>query len=167
MLFLKEWKKHWVVQKNDKAGFILSGFEWLLRYKNFSEINYQGFQKQFDLEKAGTGQNNFKSIVRAIQDVYPKVNIKVKQYSSIQGTDKIFDIENLIVNNKPCIMSITLSKNGGWHIVPIIAFDDDYFFVIWKSYNKKQINLTLLSKTKLIYLNNNWPGGNDIAYIDD
>jgi len=99
-----------------------------------------------------------------VKATYPHLNIHFKGFDN--GKDKVEYIIKLIEAAIPCVLSIAKTSTGGfWHIVPVVSIDNKKIKVIWtdKTATPKPREFTI---NEIIYRHDNWPGGNDIAWIE-
>lgn len=152
---------HWqdiVVSQRYESGCVPTGYEWMIRYLGISGVNLNSFQEDFDLQLRGKGSNSFVPIAEKIKKMYPKVDIKITDFSS--GEEKVSFIRGLIKEDIPCVMSIANSPTGGWHIVPVVSIDDTKIKVIWTGNETREFTIA-----EIVYRHDNWKGGKDVAWI--
>lgn len=163
MSVFPDWKKYAVPQKRDKTGCIPTGYELLLRAANIQGINYQNFQDEFDLEYKKIGVNNFVTVANTIKNQYPHVDILVKHFKT--GNEKLKFVEKYITNKKPILISLTLTSNGGWHIMPVVDLDKENLFLLVVVYPNKLFKTMKIAKNEFVRRHDDWPGGNDVAFL--
>lgn len=161
---LSNWNKYLVIQRDPTQGCIPTGYEWMLRMVEAKGIDLNGFQEDFNLESKGFGANNFDSIAQAVFKVYPNVRIVSKFFQ--EGREKVDFIRRLVENNIPCLLSLTLYPTGGWHIVPVIFIDDHVIKMIWDVQSTGKVVILELPVLEVIDRHNQWPGGDDIAWLE-
>ena len=161
MAELSNWRNVLVIQRN-RTGCIPTGFEWLIRYLGITNVSLATFQDDFDLERRHIGENNFDSVADAVMSRYPHLSINSREFDS--GQTKIEFIRDLIARDVPCVMSLTLSPSGGWHIVPVVSIDDQRIKIIYvvNRYGYQSHDYPI---AELVYRHNNWSGGKDIAWV--
>jgi hypothetical protein len=162
MVELSHWKDIVVPQRYD-TGCIPTGYEWMIRYLGIEGVNLGTFQDDFDLTRRNEGDNSFVPIADKIKEKYPQVNIKISDFRS--GADKIAFLKRLIEGDIPSIMSIALSNQGRWHIVPVVSVDDTRVKVIWGA-NAKSNRVCEYSVPEIAFRHDNWAGGKDISWIE-
>jgi hypothetical protein len=134
----------------------------MIRYLGINGINLDTFQEDFDLQLRGEGDNSFVPIADRIKERYSRINIKVKDFSN--GNEKVAFLKQLIKNDIPCAISIA-KADGGWHIAPIVAIDDNIIKVIWVvNTTGNQPRDFIISD--VVFRHNNWGGGKDIAWVE-
>jgi len=158
MTELKNWKNLTVFQRDTELGCIPAGFEWLIRYNGITGGFLDTFQEELNLQRKGLGVNTFETVSNAIMHKYPFIKIVNKSFE--KGEEKIDFIEGLINKNIPCLMSLALTPQGGWHIMSVTGVDKDNLIL------KNGDSELRFTKPDVIYRHNNWPGGKDIAWIE-
>jgi hypothetical protein len=161
---LPNWNKAFVVQRDQILGCIPTGYEWMLRVVDLPEIDFERFQDEFNLQAIGIDENNFDSIAQAVQTKYPAVKIAHKDFQN--GIEKGEFIKWLVEKGIPCLLSLALRPNGGWHIMPIIYIDDRVLRTIWSVEANGKVNLCEFTTDDIINRHTNWAGGKDVAWLD-
>lgn len=161
---LRNWNTTLVIQRDPELGCIPAGYEWLIRYMGIKGVDFNHFQEEFNLQAQGKAENNFDSVAKAVELGYPYVRIKWKSFKN--GSDKVSFVEDLIVRNTACLISLALSPRGGWHIVPVIGFDLHDLRLIWVVDSASRPRIEEIAKMDVIWRHDNWPGGNDVAWLD-
>ena len=156
---LPHWKDTVVEQKHRKTGCIPTAYEWMISYLEIKSVNLDTFQDDFDLELRGEGSNSFITVAERVIKKYPQARINVRDFTD--GLEKIEFIKGLLQNDIPCVMSLTIYPEGGWHMVPVVYIDDTEMKVVWTGDIVCRYTLT-----DIINRHNNWPGGKDIAWIE-
>jgi len=135
LIWLKNWNKVMIKQKDLSFGCIPTGMEWLIRYLDIEGIELKDFQEEFNLKRKYNRDNTFESIKNAINMKYPqiKTNLVTYEENETQSIEKIGKVKELISKNIPLLFSLTKSINGGWHVMPVIGFDDEFFYCIRNS----------------------------------
>ena len=153
-----------VIQRQLKTGCIPSGIEWMLKYLNIVNINYDNFQEKYDLLLQGKGDNHFGSIPPLVMKDYSNVILISRQFQ--YGEEKIEFIRNLISRRIPVLISVALSPSGGWHIVPVVEIDDVKISLLSMVGDTIQKQIKKLQLSDVENRHNNWRGGQDILYCD-
>lgn len=161
---LLNWNKALVVQRDPILGCIPTGYEWMLRVCDFPEINFDRFQDEFNIQATGIADNNFHTIAQAVQNRYPVVRIAHRDFQN--GIEKVEFVKHLVGNGIPCLLSLTLNPNGGWHIMPIIYIDNGVVRTIRSVEANGQVYLCEYTLEDIINRHTNWPGGKDLAWLN-
>lgn len=161
---LTNWKRHLVVQRDPVLGCIPTGYEWMLRVAEIQGISLATFQDDFNLQALGRGENNFDTIADAVECTYSHVRIRRRSFG--QGQEKIDFIRSLIESKTPCLVSLTLTPRGGWHIMPVVYIDDQIIRLILEVDPTGLIHCVELRFKEAIRRHDQWPGGNNIAWLE-
>lgn len=157
---LLNWNKIVVPQRNC-TGCVPTGYEWLIRYLGIQGVNLATFQDEFDL-----GQNNsFFSIAAKIGNKYPTINIQTRVFPKGKGIEKVSHIKSLIAKQMPCLISLALGREQGWHIMPVVLIDDLIIEMIHDG-NKGVNCIWKIPIEDIVWRHDNLQGGNDISWID-
>ena len=109
-------------------------------------------------------KSNFASVPQKIEEVYgySKDNFKSRDFSSPQ--EKCKKIKELIDSANGCIVSISNGPNQGWHITPVVEYDEDKLVILdlARPINSQRVEYTW---QKIIYNHNNYQGGKDILWL--
>jgi hypothetical protein len=162
MVELSHWQKVAVPQRYE-TGCIPTSYEWMIRFQGIEGIGLDTFQEDFDLKRRNEGDNSFVPIANKIMKKYPQVNIRINDFPL--GSQKIAFLRQLLGRNVPCILSIALSPQGGWHIVPIVSIDDKGMVVIWAA-DANGNRVREFSTHEIVFRHDNWTGGKDISWIE-
>lgn len=163
MTELMNWDKHLVIQRDPNLGCIPTGYEWMLRVAEIPGIDFENFQCEFNLQANLMGDNNFESIAKAVRNRYPTVRIENKVFND--GREKVIFIRELIEKGIPCLLSLALQPNGGWHIMPIVYIDDIVIKTIWSVGLDGIPDIFECSLNNIINYHNERVGGKDIAWL--
>lgn len=165
-----DWEKYAVIQRRPGTGCIPTGYEILLRAACVSGIDFDSFQDEFDLDKnlkpKQPHQNHFRSVANAIQKKYPHVNILTRSFSN--GSEKLQFIEGLIVNQRPVLISLALVQFNfiHYHVMPIVDATTKEVILLWATHLDGRLDTQKLLKEDLVKFHDNYPGGDDVAYLD-
>ncbi|MHA1345415.1 MAG: hypothetical protein ACTSYH_15125 [Candidatus Heimdallarchaeaceae archaeon] len=171
MVEIRNWEKIIVIQQMP-ISCIATGFEWLLKYKNYSITNSKEFQEKYTREG-----KNFSRIKQALErDFDLKIGIKSNFKN---GLEKIEFIEEKLGTDIPILISVVVWENllsgehhsYNYHIMPVVYMDKveiklhDYcnYSTKLSSYIHKMRRYT---RDYLIWLHDNFSGGNDIAWFE-
>jgi hypothetical protein len=158
MVQLLDWSKTVVPQRHE-SGCVPTGYEWLIRYLKIQGVNLETFQEDFDL-----GQNNsFESVSAKIRSVYPKINVIVESFT--KGIDKVNRIKSLLVEQKPCLISLALGRGKGWHIMPVVNIDETTIQLIHHADAEGHCTW-IFSIAQIVWRHDYLQGGNDISWIE-
>jgi hypothetical protein len=127
-------------------------------------VNFDHFQEEFNLQAQGKANNNFDTIADAIELRYPHVRIRRKGFD--RGSEKVQFLQDLIERSTPCLMSLALTPQGRWHIVPVVSIDSQKIKLIWGVDSIRGPVICEIEKTEVVRRHDNWPGGKDIAWLD-
>jgi hypothetical protein len=148
-----------VVPQRHITGCIPTGFEWLIRYLRIQAVNPQTFQEDFDL-----GNNNsFNSVAGRIRERYSNIDVQSKSFD--QGIEKIRKIQSLIEEQKPCLISLALGHDSGWHIMLIVRVSNGRIDMI-HSANTGGNHTWGFSVEEIKWRHDNLSGGKDISWIE-
>lgn len=151
-----------VVQHNPRTGCIPAGIEWMLRFKGVKGVDFSDFQEQFDLQ--GKGGNNFQSVSSSVSFAYPHIKFQFREF--ITGKEKLAFVEALLAQGKPCLMSIALKPEGGWHIVPVVEINSKTVSILLMDDADTKKQVRCCQRDYLEYIHDNWPGGKDILAFE-
>lgn len=164
-----DWPKYIVKQKRPESGCIPTGYEVILRAAGVKDIDFTTFQDDFDLDqklKQGEqGQNNFDSVAKAVQAKYPQVHLNKQAFLKGEGSKKLAAVEEMISHGKPVLISLTLNPKGGWHIMPVVDSTADTLTLLWSVEDDGSAKILDLPKSEFVRIHDNFPGGDDIAYL--
>lgn len=163
MAVLSDYKNICVTQKNPQTGCIPTGIEWMLRYKGIQGVDFSCFQERFDLQGRQLANNNFDTVRNAITQIYSFLKLDKKEFQT--GKEKLTFIEDLISKGTPCLISITLTPFGGWHIVPVVKIDEEIVKVLWLHVPDITKQTVSFLRAHLEFIHDNWLGGQDILYL--
>jgi len=138
----------------------------MLCYKQVVGIDFSNFQERFDLEGNGVLPNDFDCVPRAVMYQYPHVKLVKKDFSGKPGAEKLDRIRELLSQGKPCLISIALSPQGGWHIAPVVEIDEKDVSVLYTRGIRVPAQLEKIPATELVNRHEKWRGGGDILWLD-
>jgi hypothetical protein len=156
---LRGYNKIVVQQRNKQTACIPASIEWLLRFRDIKICSWDNFQESVDC-----GDNsNFSSVTQKVEDVYgySKQNFKSQEFSA---QDKCNKIKELIDSGKGCIVSISNGPNRGWHITPVIEYDNQKL-VILDLAKPIRCQRVEYSWQTIINNHNTYAGGKDILWL--
>ncbi|MBI4990664.1 hypothetical protein HZB96_01055 [Candidatus Gottesmanbacteria bacterium] len=173
MSIFPNWEQYAVSQKRPNSGCIPTGYEILLRAANVLYVDYATFQDEFDFDKnlkpGENPTNNFQSVADAISKKYPKIKFKIEPFSS--GQDKLKRIEELLAQKRFVLISLSMTPfpfgGQGWHIMPIVDIVNDVLILLIGVDSTGKKTLMKISKQEFVKVHDKYPGGNDIAYLED
>jgi len=166
------WQTYAVPQRRPGSGCIPTGYEILLRAAKITDIDYDTFQDDFDLDKDrgpdDPPQNNFVSVANAIKLRYPTVQFQRVVFPPGHGVDKLRFIEEHIAVQQPVLISLSLLPFGqrGWHIMPVVDSTQNEFTLLEHMDADGRKFLMNLSKSQLVRIHDDYEGGDDVAYLD-
>jgi hypothetical protein len=153
-----------VAQRRPHTGCIVTSYEILLRAAGVTGIDLDAFQDDFDLDALGTGRNSFSSVAAAIAQRYPAVKFKAKTF--ITGAEKLDFVDNYLSRGKAVLLSVAKGPRGDWHIMPVLAAaGSSYTLLVEMRSDGTPCTLTL-SRAELIRRHDEWPGGDDVAFLE-
>jgi hypothetical protein len=155
--------RHTVPQLNPLTGCIPAGFEWLIRTAGVGGIDFSTFQGDFDLQNRGLGENNFQTVASAVAQRYPHVRFVIRAFGT--GAEKAAFLIDRVAISQPTLVSLTLQPQGGWHIMPVLGWDGQSFDLLFAFELNSQARLLRITREELIARHDEWPGGNDVAYL--
>lgn len=161
---IKGWQHGAVVQRDHDLGCIPTGIEWMIRVSGVEGVSLKDFQEKYNLQRRGIAPNSFDTIAEAVNHDYPQIHIQFRTF--ILGEEKVPFIFNLLENGTPSILSLALSPKGGWHIMPVIEFKNGIFYLLNKVTQAGIIEICEIDKYDLIRRHDEWPGGNDVAWLE-
>src|SRR5262249_7337004 len=149
-------------QRNLATGCIPTGYEFLLRAAHTSMVNYETFQEDFDPSESPGA--NFESVAAAIRAKYPHVHLSVRRFK--RGADKLQFIEQRLARKQPLITSLTLSPEGGWHMMPVLGSNSTNLFLLRLVRPDGSMDLRAIRKADFVRIHDEWPGGDDVAFLE-
>jgi hypothetical protein len=158
MTQLSNWNKT-VVPQRHITGCVPTGYEWLIRYLNIQGVNLETFQEDFDLGQ----DNSFNSVAANIRRVHPAINIQTRIFT--KGIDKVNRVKSLLEAQKPCLLSLALGEEQGWHIMPVVCIDETTIEMIHDA-DAAGNHTWNLPITAIVWRHENLHGGNDVSWID-
>jgi len=164
MSSLIDWEKHLIIQRDEELGCIPTGYEWLIRMSDDERVDFTNFQEEFNLQRQGIEENNFQTIGDAVSSIYSFLSFHRIIFTT--GQEKVAFITEKLSNNIPLLVSITLEERGTWHIMPVVAITSQEMKMVWNVNAKSKVRLYSLPITDVIYRHDNWPGGNDVAWLE-
>ena len=164
-----DWQKYVIKQKRPATGCIPTGFEMILRAAGVAGVDFTTFQDEFDLDKdlqrGEQPRNNFGSVARAVESKYPQVHLKTRVFAKGEGINKLAAVEAMISRSKPVLISLTIRPEGGWHIMSVVDATDDSLTLLWSVDDDGSMNVMVLPKSDFVHTHDNFPGGDDIAFL--
>lgn len=164
------WQQYAVPQRRQVTGCIPTGYEMMLRAADVTYVDYSSFQNEFDLDKdlkhGEMPKNNFVSVADSIQKKYPDIIFKREEFT--EGRHKMNRIYELILKEQPVLISLAIVVQTtlvGYHIMPIVDIEGDELILLWHKDFNNQIDIMKITEQKVIDIHDNYPGGNDIAYL--
>jgi len=165
MSIFPNWRQFIVQQKRPDTGCIPWSFDIILRAAKISNINLGTFQDDFDLQAKGTGNNDFSSVAAAVKNQYPHVSFVIQKFAQGDGQKKVQSIEGRLSKQLPTLVSLTLTPTGSWHIMPVVDATTSELILLHSVDAKGDPNLCNISKSEFVRRHDQWPGGDDIAYL--
>lgn len=165
----ENWQDYAVVQRNPQTGCIPTGYEMLARAAGVQGIDFDTFQDDFDLDTGkmvGTDDgftNNFESVADAVLKKYPKLVFSIRSFNT--GVEKIAFIDEYLPR-QPVLISLTLTLQGGWHIMPIIEADEEKYCLLKYMTTAGRPDLEWMPKQRIADIHNQWPGGKEVAFLE-
>ena|ERR1700719_1524627 len=163
-----DWQKYAVHQRRWETGCIPTSYEILLRAAGVTGIDYASFQDDFDLDQhGGAPRNHFDSVRQEIQKKYPFIEFACDSFAKGDGDKKLARVEEFITHRKPVIVSLANAPfdGRGWHIMVVVnATDDDLTLLEHVDLNGAAKTKTI-SKKEFVRIHNDYPGGDEIAYL--
>jgi hypothetical protein len=165
-----DWEKYAVVQRDLLTGCIPTGYEMLLRAAGFSDIDYQSFQDEFDLDKDWKPgeklRNNFSSVANVIRQKYPNIGFKIEAPTT--GQDKLKVVEHLFENQHLVLVSLARKEKGRiiCHIMPVIGLSETEIVLLERAEVNGDMHVLNVSKSDFIRIHDTIPNGHDIAYLE-
>jgi len=152
-------------QKNPLTGCIPAGIEWVIRFLGIKDVDVVTFQEDFDLQKNGRSENNFRTIASAVNERYPFLKLKIEEFTT--GIEKLQRIKDLIEQNMPCLISLNIEPFGGrgWHIIPVISVETDTIGLLWTD-ERNPRRIVAVPVNDFIRIHDTLPGGKDILFIE-
>jgi hypothetical protein len=167
-----DWRSFAVPQRRLATGCIPTGYEMILRAAGAQGIDFAAFQDQFDLDKVRQPhepyRNNFESVAAAVQVRYPSVSFKVARFTRGDGASKLRFVEEHVSHKRPLLISLAQTPfgGGGWHIMPVVDMDDHTLTLLNIVRPDGNMQLQKLPKSELVRIHDNYPGGDDVAYLE-
>jgi hypothetical protein len=154
------------------TGCIPTGYEMILRAAGAQGIDFNSFQDDFDLDKdlppdAPHG-NHFGSVADAVKATYPSVVFAHRSFAKGEGGKKLAFIEQQVTAGRLVLISLALVPFGlgGWHIMPVVDAEDDKLVLLWSVTVGGQATLMTLPKAELLRIHDNFPGGDEVAFLE-
>ena len=161
------WQNYVIVQKRQATGCIPTCYQMLLCAAGVNGIDWTTFQDTFDLEKdGGPPRNHFVSVAQEISKIYPNVVFRCEVFAKGKGSEKVIRINDLFSNGKLVLVSIALSPQGGWHLMPLIEMDGSSMSMVHHADSNGLICITRIQVNEVIRRHDSWPGGEEIAYLE-
>lgn len=172
MSVFPDWQSFAVPQRRLATGCIPTGYEMILRAAGVQGIDFASFQDQFDLDAARQPhepyRNNFESVAAAVQARYPSVRFSVARFAQCDGAGKLRFVEEQVSQRRPLLISLAQSPfgGGGWHIMPVVDMDDSILTLLNIVRPDGSAEIQRLPKSELVRIHDNYPGGDDVAYLE-
>ena len=86
-------------------------------------MKFSSFQEDFDLKRAGKGDNNFKAVAAAVMEKYGGFVLLWESFGKGEGIKKVERIVELVHAGTPCLLSLPVDRGDGSfavHIVPVV-----------------------------------------------
>jgi hypothetical protein len=165
-----DWRDSATIQKEPKSGCIPTGYEFLIKMGRIENVVHNTFQDDFDLNKRFNDSSaaNFRSVAEEIKRVYPFINIEIESFDKKEGQKKVAKIKELIEKDEPVLISLNINEftgKMGWHIMPVIGISDNRFRLLKSYVDFGKPNLIWITFSNIIKIHENYPGGEDIAYL--
>lgn len=144
----------------------------ILRAAGVNHVDFATFQDEFDLDKSlKTGEqprNNFESVAQAVAAKYPDIRFTRKVFLKGEGQKKLQTVEQMISQKIPVLISLALAPFGlsGWHIMPVVDSSAESLILLWGVDGTGAAMSKTIKKTDFIQCHDNFPGGDDIAFLD-
>jgi len=161
---IRDWQLGAVAQRDHELGCIPTGIEWMIRVSGIEGVPLENFQEIYNLQRNGLASNSFDNIAKAVNQDYPQVHLQYRTFT--HGVEKIAFICTLLENGTPSILSLALSPKGGWHIMPVIEFENGLFRLLNKVTQYGIVDICEIDIIELIRRHDEWPGGNDVAWLE-
>jgi hypothetical protein len=172
MSVFPDWQKFAVPQRRQATGCIPTGYEMILKAAGAMGIDFAKFQDEFDLDKdlmpSQAPRNNFKSVAAAVTARYPAVVFQVREFGPGLGSNKLRFVEEQVTKKRPLLISLAQAPfNGmGWHIMPVVDMDETSLILLRVIRPDGSRELQRLLKSELVRIHNEYPGGNDVAFLE-
>ena len=165
MHFIKDWNLTVICQKYEN-GCIPAGIEWILRYFGINDIEFDGFQDEFNLENKQIAVNKFKTIAEAVQKKYPQLNFEILEFDVSQAVKKIEKVKELLKEDNPPLYSITrFYGKFECHVMPVIGFDEKFLYLLDFSDTCGNSIISRVDQKFLIKLHQVWEEGHDLMWL--
>ena len=165
MNFIKDWNVVITCQKYEN-GCIPAGIEWILRYAGVSDIKFEGFQDEFNLENKKIAVNKFKTVTEAIQKEYPQLQFEILEFNIDEAAKKIEKVKELVEKNIPPLYSITrFYGKFECHVMPVIGFDEQFLYLLDFSDACGNSLISRVDQKFLIKLHQVWEEGHDLMWL--
>lgn len=171
MAAFPNWEDYAVHQKRSETGCVPTGYEVILRAGKVSGIDYESFQDEFDLEwRIGAASNDFRSVASAIEAKYQFVKFGHESFGPGDGDKKLARIEQMVVAQKPVLVSLPVDINGAtaFHVVLVVDATVRELTVFFSKDEQGRIEMEQVTKHYLVAAHDDyakWGKGNDIAYL--
>ena len=147
-------------------GCIPAGIEWILRYSKVSNIEFEGFQDEFNLENKKIALNNFKNVSKAVQEKYPQLKFEISDFDVSEAVKKIEKVKEVVEKNVPPLFSITrFYGKFECHVMPVIGFDDQFLYLLDFSDACGNSLISRVDQKFLIKLHQVWEEGHDLMWL--
>lgn len=171
LISFQNWANYAVIQRRSTSGCIPTCYEMLLRAAGATGIDFQSFQDDFDLDKdleknGGSPRNHFDSVAQMVGKRYPNVMFGWQTFKKENGLEKAKKIGELLSEGKLPLLSLALSPQGAWHIMPVIEINESYLLLFHHAEVNGVIVLVRLDLQEMIRRHGSWPGGVEIAYLE-
>jgi hypothetical protein len=174
MAMFEDWQKYVVTQKHPNSGCIPTGYEFLIKAAGVTGVNFDTFQEEFDLDKdrkeGEPFRNNFYSVKELITQKYPYIQIAIKPFPMGEGAAKLIALEGILSQERSVLVSLFLLpiyNINGYHIMPVVGTTDSSLILLDYTSPNGELRLMELGKRKLVEIHDNFPGGDEIAYLNE
>jgi hypothetical protein len=159
---LKDWRNTLVMQENGQTGCIPVGYEWMIKYKNTEGVNFDTFQRDFDL---GGDRNSFENVAREVMNCYPHITIHLRDFAD--GNEKVNFIQSLLEAGHPCLISYYFVIRQTYHIMPVVYINEQRLEAIdyVEQIDPPIIKIFVERRDEVIRSHSRYPGGKDIAWL--
>lgn len=157
---LPNWEQYAVAQRRPATGCIPTGYEFLLRIGGVPGIAFDRFQEEFDL---GDAVNNFRSVADAVTRKYPQARFEVKVFD--RGEDELRFIKESLDRGQPILVSLRTSPNGGWHIMPVLAYNNTELILLYMMNADGVKDVRAIKVWDFLRRTDDW-GGREVAWLD-
>ena len=115
-----------VVQRHKTTGDLPAAMEWMARFMEVADVDFDSFQEEFDLERRGMGANGLQTVPVFISRKYPQIRTSPEGFSDAAA--KLERIEEMLANQEPCLLPILTEL--GTLFAPVVEVTDDAIHVL-------------------------------------